>query len=64
MKDITPNNDEDEVLLPFWLSKQPIDEKQIQEHWLRVKEKITVELSENNTDTSENNTDISEDERN
>lgn len=53
MKDITPNKDEDEVLLPFWLSKQAIDEEQIQEHWLRIKEKITSELSENNTDASE-----------
>jgi hypothetical protein len=52
MKDKTPNNDEDEVLLPFWLSKQPIDEKQIQEHWLRIKEKIADELSENDTDKS------------
>jgi len=53
MKDIPPNNDDDDVLLPFWLSKQAIDEEQIREHWLRIKKKITNELSENNTDKSD-----------
>jgi hypothetical protein len=50
MKDISPENGENEVLLPFWLSKPIIDDDQIQKHWLCIQKKIKAELSENNSE--------------
>jgi hypothetical protein len=51
-----PVNNEDEIKLPFSLSKKATDEKKIKDHWRRIKEKIDAVKSENKDDSAESKT--------
>jgi hypothetical protein len=56
MKGTKPVNNEDEIKLPFSLSKKATDEKKIKDHWRRIKEKIDAVKSENKDDSAESKT--------
>jgi len=56
MKQKRPINNDPEEKLPFSLRKKAIDEKKINEHWQRIKNKIDAVSSENEDDSIDSKT--------